>query len=120
MNTVIAGDHLYGTITYKNKKKGFEILNTSCLGLKKEKTYINKETVESWEIFEENGKKSFASGAARGIVGAAVLGPVGAIAGAATAKTKTTYKVSIVFKDGTKSLCELDNGHYKLLVQTLY
>ena len=61
MNTVIAGDHLYGTITYKNKKKGFEILNTSCLGLKKEKTYINKETVESWEIFEENGKKSFAA-----------------------------------------------------------
>lgn len=44
--------------------------------------YLNKTTVESYEVINNENQKSMASGVARGIVGGALLGGVGAIAGA--------------------------------------
>lgn len=56
----------------------------------------------------------------RGIAGAALLGGVGAIAGAASGKKKDTHLVSIVFKDKTKCLCTLDDDMFKNLITVLY
>lgn len=115
-NITTAGD-FKGAIIYQNLKKGLYI--NPPLGLGK-KQYINKTTVESYEVINKESTKSVASGVARGIVGGALLGGVGAIAGAASAKNKGSYTVSILFKDGKKCLCELDDYMYKRLVEVLY
>lgn len=115
-NTIIAGDYK-GYIDYANKKKGLYIYGTFGLG---KKHYINKDTVEGYEVTGEESSKSMASGIVRGVAGAALFGGVGAIAGAASAKNKSSYTVSIHFKDGTKCLCELDKDMYQKLVETLY
>lgn len=115
-NTIIAGDYK-GYIDYKNAKKGLYIYGAFGLG---KKTFINKETVDRYEVINEEQHTSFASGVARGVVGAMAFGGIGAIAGAASAKKKTHHSVSIFFKDGTKCLCELDDDMYKKLVQVMY
>jgi hypothetical protein len=68
----------------------------------------------------QEGNSSMGSGVARGAVGAALFGGIGAIAGANSAKKNSDYTVSIIFKDGTKALCSLDAGNYKALVRIMY
>lgn len=82
--------------------------------------YLNKTTVESYEVINNENQKSMASGVARGIVGGALLGGVGAIAGAASAKNKGIYTISIQFKDGKRSLIEVDDKIYKAIVQNCF
>lgn len=115
---ILAGDYT-GIIEFKLKE------NCMCITYGKkifnpERKFINKSTVESYEIIEEDGKVSFSSGVIRGVAGAALLGGVGAIAGAASAKKKKKYKVSIVFNDGTRCLCELDKSSFDVLERSLY
>ena len=112
-NTVLAGDYS-GLISFKGDKKGLLITENKFFGAKK--TFINKTTVDHYELVMQEGSSSMGSGA----VGAALFGGVGAIAGANSAKKNSDYTVSIVFKDGTKALCELDNAMYKSLVTVLY
>lgn len=87
-------------------------------GFKKVK--LNKDTVESYELITDEHRKSAASGVARGIVGGAILGPVGMIAGGLSAKDKGTYQVAVQFKDGTKSLLKIDKLIYDRLIQDLF
>lgn len=115
-NTVVAGDYK-GSIDFKNKKKGLYIYGAFGFG---KKTFINKETVASYEVIGEDSHTSMGSGVVKGAVGGALFGGVGAIAGANSAKKKGTYMVSIVFKDGTKCLCELDSEMFKNLVMVMY
>lgn len=82
--------------------------------------YLNKTTVESYEVINNENQKSMASGVARGIVGGALLGGVGAIAGAASAKNKGIYTIAIQFKDGKRSLIEVDDKIYKAIVQNCF
>lgn len=82
--------------------------------------YLNKTTVESYEVINNENQKSMASGVARGIVGGALLGGVGAIAGAASAKNKGIYTIPIQFKDGKRSLIEVDDKIYKAIVQNCF
>lgn len=117
-NAVISGD-IAGLISYKNKKKGLEIRDPKFL--KKDVIhYVNKDTVASYEVVDEESRTSFGSGVVRGVVGGALLGGVGAIAGAASAKKKSEYLVSIVFKDGKRALCSIDDFYYKTLIELLY
>lgn len=115
-NVVVAGDYK-GYIDFKSKKKGLYIYGAFGLG---KKTFINKDTVQSYEVIGEEGQKSMSSGIIKGAVGGALFGGIGAIAGASSGKNKGVYTVSIIFKDGTKCLCELDNEMYKNLVAALY
>lgn len=82
--------------------------------------YLNKTTVESYEVINNENQKGMASGVARGIVGGALLGGVGAIAGAASAKNKGIYTIAIQFKDGKRSLIEVDDKIYKAIVQNCF
>ena len=83
-------------------------------------SFINKTTVDHYELVMQEGNSSMGSGVARGAVGAALFGGIGAIAGANSAKKNSDYTVSIIFKDGTKALCSLDADNYKALVRIMY
>lgn len=81
--------------------------------------YLNKTSVETYEVITDEQRKSAASGIARGAVGAALLGPVGLLAGL-SAKNKGTYNVAVKFKDGKNSLIEMDDKIYKVLVKVMF
>lgn len=116
-NTVLAGDYS-GLISFKGDKKGFSLPRTNSSAQRK--TFINKTTVDHYELVMQEGNSSMGSGVARSAVGAALFGGIGAIAGANSAKKNSDYTVSIIFKDGTKALCSLDADNYKALVRIMY
>ena len=104
MNKVIAGDYINGAILCEYDKM--------IIGTVKEKVLINAKTVKSYELVTEESKKSASSSLVRGLVGGALLGGVGAIAGAVSAENKGTYEVAIEFMDGKKCLLSLDDKAY--------
>ena len=137
-NTVVAGDYngyfvqLMGGIVQMVKPgsififlcKAFLAFITVGISLfftrsKNRIVVLNKTTVDSYEVIGEESSTSASSAVARGAVGAALLGPVG-IAAALSAKKKGMYTVAIQFKDGKKSLIEVDDAIYKALVKILF
>ncbi|MBB6218656.1 hypothetical protein HNQ80_004830 [Anaerosolibacter carboniphilus] len=80
---------------------------------------LNKTTVEAYELVDEEKRTSVTSAVSRGLVGSLVLGPVGLLAGL-SAKKKGINLVAIQFKNGKKSLLEIDDSLYKTLVKTLF
>lgn len=80
---------------------------------------ISKKNVETYEVLTEEKVKSGTSAVFRGAVGAAVLGPVGLLAGL-SARNKGIYSVAILWKDGKKSLLEVDDRLYKLIVKSMF
>jgi hypothetical protein len=80
---------------------------------------LDKNTVDSYEVIGEESQTSATSAVARGALGAALLGPVG-MAAALSAKKKGLYTVAIQFKDGKRSLLEIDDAIYKALVKILF
>lgn len=116
MNMVIAGDYeKHGVYPY-----GFIGDKVRLSTGRNEFIFLNKDTVETYEVITDEHRKSAASGIGRGIVGGALLGPVGLIGGALSAKNKGTYQVAIQFKDGKKSLLEIDDKVYKALVKSMF
>lgn len=110
-NTVLAGDYKEKAV----KASLGRVYIDTLLGKD-----INKKTVDSYELVGQDAQKSMGSGIVRGAVGGVLFGGIGAIAGASSGKSKVTYTVSIVFKDGKKALCELDDEMYKKVVKALY
>ena len=82
--------------------------------------YLDKSTVEDYEVITEEHRKSASSGVARGLVGGAILGPVGLLAGGMSAKNKGTYQLAVQFKNGERSLIEVNNKIYKTLINKLF
>ncbi|MCR5623506.1 MAG: hypothetical protein K6G18_16830 [Treponema sp.] len=113
MNHIISGDYAGGFISVEYDK----FVITPAKG---DRVLVNAKTVKAYELVTEDSQKSMASGIARGLVGGALLGGVGLVAGATTAKSKGTYRVAIEFMDGKKSLFELDDKAYKDLTRILF
>lgn len=112
-NKVIAGD-------YSGKQVSASLgLVTITVGLAK-LIYLNRETVESYELVTDEHIKSAKSGISRGLIGGVLLGPVGMIVGATHGKTKDIYQVAIQFKDGNKSLLEVDDKIYKAIIKNCF
>ena len=111
-NIVIAGD-------YEGKRlfNGFNHVGL-MLGLIKS-IKLTKEEIESYEVMDEESRTSATSAVGRGLVGSFLLGPIGAVA-ALSAKKKGTHVIAIQFKDGKKSLIEIDNKLYKILIKSLF
>ena len=84
------------------------------------KIELTKNTVESYEVMNEDKRKSATSGAARAVVGGLLLGGVGALAGGLSAKNKGEYLVAIKFTDGKKSLAEIDEKTYKAIISNCF
>lgn len=80
---------------------------------------LNNGNVDKYEVITEEHRKSAVSGVSRGIVGGVLLGPVGLLAGL-SAKSKGTHTIALEFKDNKKSLIEIDEKLYKLLIKTLF
>lgn len=103
-NKVIAGDYknciIVDTLNIIDLTKGF---------LGKTIATINKETIESYEILTEEYNLSAGNAAARGLVGAALLGPLGLAAGVLSSKKKGVIQIVLQFKDGKKSLIEVSD-----------
>ena len=81
---------------------------------------INSQTVEEYELMNDEHRKSAASGAARGLVGGALLGPVGMLAGGLSAKSNDIYQVAIQFKSGERSLLEIDGKRYNAIIKNCF
>lgn len=80
---------------------------------------LNKETVGSLTPLDDDSQISVASAAMRGLVGELVLGPIGLVA-AATAKRNGIHVVGIEFKDGKRSVVEVDDKRYRSVVQACF
>ncbi|MED4225602.1 hypothetical protein [Neobacillus cucumis] len=111
-NKVIAGDYLGRSIM---KSLGTVQMSTGFA----KSLMLNKETIESYEVVDESTKKSAVSAVGRGLAGSLILGPVGLLAGL-SAKSKGTHVVAIQFKDGKKSLLEVDDKIYSTLIKLLF
>lgn len=111
-NKVLAGSYegskISGSFGMVSIQSGFNMI------------YLDKSTVEDYEVITEEHRKSAKSGVARGLVGGYLLGPVGLLAGGMSAKNKGTYQLAIQFKDGERSLIEVNNKIYKTLTKTLF
>lgn len=119
-NRVISGDYTNDSVRIENFGKQL------VFGIGKDGdifTYTNiildKNTVENYEVLTEDKVKSASSTILRAGAGALLLGPVGLLAGV-SGKTKGIYNVAILFKDGKRSLIEIDDKHYKVLMQSLF
>lgn len=80
---------------------------------------LSKCNIKSYEIITEEKVKSGSSAIMRGALGAAVLGPVGVLAGL-TAKNKEIHTIAIEWKNGKKSLIEINDDYYKQLIKDLF
>lgn len=114
-NEVIAGEYTKYTVIYN----GGEVYLSEFNSWNPNRVYPNKTTVREYNIVNENYKKTVTGVVGRAAVGAAILGPIGLLAGA-TAKNKGTYVVAIMFKDGKQSLLKIDEKRYKALVTSCF
>lgn len=113
-NKVLAGD-------YEGKQVGGSGLAGAFIMIGMFKTLnLDNKNVESYEVITDEHRKSAKSGVARGLVGGALLGPVGMLAGGLSAKTKGIYQVAIQFKDGKRSLLEVDDKLYKAIIKACF
>lgn len=114
-NTVIAGDYkgciIGETLDIIDPKQGF---------LGKTVAKINKDSIDTYEIMTEEHKHSAGNVAARGLVGAALLGPVGLVAGVLSSKKKGIIQIALQFKDGKKSLIEVNDKITKKITTLLF
>ncbi len=112
-NRVIAGDYEGKRIalTFGSLQIQVDLQNT---------IYLSNDTVSAYEVITDEHRKSAKSGVARGLVGGALIGPVGMIAGSMSAKNKGIYQIAIEFKDGKKSLIEVDDKIYKSLIASMF
>ncbi|GAA0717288.1 hypothetical protein GCM10008905_02780 [Clostridium malenominatum] len=110
-NKVIAGDFEGKNVVQSGKGVAIQT------GFMK-KIDLNEETVKDYEVVGDDKRTSAKSAIGRGAVGSLLLGPIGLIA-AASAKKKGIYSVAIQFKDGNKSLLEVDDKIYKSMLKAL-
>ena len=115
-NKVIAGDYVKKSIYLESTLTGkVAVINAGIF----KKVRLNKKTVESYEITEEESRMSATSAVGRAAVGGFLLGPAGLAAGL-TGKKKKTRLVAIQFKDGRRSLLEVNDKVYRAIMTTLF
>ncbi len=116
INVVIAGDY-EGKALIKSGNNisiliGGTFLSSSTI-------LLDRSTVESYSVVDENYRKSAKSAVGRGLVGGFFLGPAGLLAGLG-AKNKGTHTLQINFKNGKKSLILVDDKINVALMKTLF
>lgn len=102
MNKVIGRDYVDGRVT-----RDLKILRGS------RKWELNNKTVTKVKVVNSDERKSVSSGITRGLVGGAVLGPLGMIGGVMSGKNKKSYMVEIYFTDGRVSIAEVDDKIFR-------
>lgn len=110
-NKVIEGD-------YKNSPV-VAMFNDLAIAVGFKSLKLNKDTVEEYEVIDQEKNKSAGSTILKAGVGNLFLGPIGLLAGVA-GKQKGIYLIAIAFKDGKKSLLEVDEKVYKSLLRKMF
>lgn len=113
-NIIIAGD-------YKNKAiattfKGEVYIVTGW----KSRIYLDKETVENYEVQDTVEKSNTSGKIKRGLLGGIAFGGAGAIVGASTSKNRALTRVAVNFKDGKRSLLQMDKSTYDAFLGKLF
>ena len=108
-NMVIAGDYMGKPVGNLGGQP--QIMVSSRWS---ENVFLDKAAIDSYEVITEETSKSAASGVARGIVGGALL------ASSLSAKSKGTITLAVMFKDGKRSLLEIDDKIYKAIIQRMF
>ena len=111
----------------KNKVIEGEYKNYSIINISKEvylfKDSFNKDkallfnvkTIKSIELLNQVQSQDTSSGIARGIVGGALLGGAGLVAGTNLAKASSINLFTVIFEDNKKSLIEVDAKIFDVL-----
>ena len=73
---------------------------------------LDETTIEKFEVYDSTKVAKATSAIGRGAVGSFFLGPIGLLA-AASAKKKGVYSIFVQFKDGKRSLLEVDEKVYR-------
>ena len=111
-NRVIAGD-------YRGKSVHQSFGNISISTGLGQKIMLDRVSVSNYEYMEKSARKSASSAACRSAIGVYFFGPVGLAAGL-TAKKKGTHLVALEFRDGKRSLIEVDDHLYKTIVKRMF
>lgn len=115
-NYVSTGDYAHFKISIDTKN----CLKISALnGWKPLTIKINPETVDSYELIGEESHTSGSSAVGRAAVGSFLLGPIG-VAAALSAKKKGIHTIGIKWKDGGKSIIEIDDKLYKTFLSSMF
>ena len=109
-NKVIAGAYQGKLI---GQTFGNAYLQTSFL-----KTVFLKDIVVNYEVLDSDSKKSMSSALLRGGLGAALLGPVGLLAGL-SAKNKNSKIIALKFNNGQECVVDVDDKVFKAILKSL-
>ena len=101
-NWVLEGDYKHKAVIMQGGKA---VLNVGLMKNLK----LDSSTIDQIEVVDEDSQKSMGSAVA----------PLGVVA-AATAKTKGVHVVAIQFKDGKRSLLELDDTRFKAIKLAMF
>lgn len=112
-NRVVNGEHTGCEVTNVNNQMLVISKGTRNIPL-------SKRMVANIVEINTESNKSVSNTIGRSIVGGALLGGVGAIAGAVTSKNNVSHTIMIQFKDGKKSLIEIDDKLYGILNMSLF
>lgn len=112
MNKVVAGD-------YKGQGVMLNMGNPVITLPMLKSLKLNKNTILEYEVLTGSSRKSGTSAVGRAAIGAFFLGPIGLAAGL-SAKSKGTYQIAIQFKDGKRSLIEVDDKIYNAIVRKMF
>lgn len=125
-NAVIGGDFV--GLEVKTGPQGVYLTGISAEGVYHFRIFLNRDTVERYELVSGTQSPSFTSAIGRGLIGAALFGTVGMVAGAATAKDNGIYRVAVYFRSddpksvscGKRALLELDEKLYTKLTAACF
>lgn len=79
--------------------------------------HLNKQTIKEYQVVSASEKRS--GSLMRAAVGAAIVGPVGLLAGVTGGK-HAIYQIAVTFKNGAKSLLEVDDDVYRCIVKEMF
>ena len=118
-NKVIAGDYVRKKVARKFTLYGRKVVIDLGYFRLHKKIRIDKSTVAAYEVLDETSSKSAVGAVGRAAVGSFFLGLPGLAAALAT-KNRRAHVVAIQFKNGKRSLIEIDDKLYRAIMTSMF
>ena len=113
--------YMYGSVIARDFQACLVKDNQGCLYIDKHPAYkIIKKNLSSYEIISNESKVKTSSAIKRGLIGTALLGPVGLLAGM-SAQKKNEITIALYWIDGKKSVIKLTSDQqYNMFLNQVY